>query len=1105
MKRHILFLSCLLLLVVSSICYGENQAGFDCKKASTPTEKIICSDFDLSLNDAVLAEDYNNGMKFLSSEEKSKLKSEQKAWLGKRDKDCKQSQDTESKIAEIEKECMKNCEQSTKPGGYGMYKGCLMKYDVYERCMKSLEDAKQDIYGIDKGCLRKMYEDRIKELHEKILGLKRLDVKLPRDLQLFIDEKLPEALTGSSPAYYYRISNHQYILEYFDGILYVDTKKKDFDTIIRGNIGESIEGAIRGGGITWLIASSATMHQGAGGRSYQAIMIKDKKSDNEPPYQLLDLAGVSASDHATSGSNPCADLEDDDNGSFSDLKGYDVKDVNGDGINDMVFHIEGFDCATNKKTSIKETYYFLPKKPFIKSTVQTRSSKLPEFIPRVGHSGGVNSVAFSPDGRYALSGSSDTTMKLWDIATGKEIKTFRQDSYELSVDSVAFSPDGRYALSGTGSKMKLWDIATAKEIKTFECDVDKIAFSPDGRYALSAGGVFDHTIKLWDIASGKLIRTFKGHYLESQKRKLNYNITSVAYSPDGHYALSGSNDRSLKLWDIATGKEIRTFKGHMGRITSCVFSPDGRYVLSGSLDKTMKLWDVATGKEIRIFTGHSDIVTSVAFSPDGRYALSGSSNQHSMKLWDINTGKEIRIFKGHSDIVTSVAYSPDGRYALSGSDDRSLKLWDINTGKLIRTFGHAAYIKSASKKSGDKNIEQSDSTTDQQNIKMVDVNTRDKDGDTSLIRQSREGNIEEVQKLLAAKADVNAKNKDGKTALMEASASNNVDVVQELLAARADVNIRDKDNETALFKASWIGNISIVQMLLASNADVNVRRNDGFTALLAASLSGNVAVVRALLVANADVNARDENGTTAVMLATYNGYVEMLPLLQDAEADMNARANDSYTALMKASKEGNTKEVRDLLAAGADVNVGDNKGNTALMAASITIYVDVVKKLLEAGADINAKNKDGVTALMLASGYGRTGLVVTDMKGKMEIANKDPLGNVEIVKALIAAKADVNIRSGKNGRTALMGASRFGSLAVIKELIAAGADVNIKDNEGCTALIEASRYGYTDVVRELLAARADVNIKSSNGVTALTEASKGYDEIVKLLKEAGAK
>ncbi|MGA3281386.1 MAG: ankyrin repeat domain-containing protein [Smithella sp.] len=173
----------------------------------------------------------------------------------------------------------------------------------------------------------------------------------------------------------------------------------------------------------------------------------------------------------------------------------------------------------------------------------------------------------------------------------------------------------------------------------------------------------------------------------------------------------------------------------------------------------------------------------------------------------------------------------------------------------------------------------------------------------------------------------------------------------------------------------------------------------------------------------------------------------------------------------------------------------------------MTIYVEVVKKLLEAGADINARNKDGVTALMLASGYGRTGLVVTDMKGKMEIVNNDPVGNgnVEVVKALIAAKADVNIRSGKNGRTALMGASRFGSLAVIKELIAAGADVNIKDNEGCTALIEASRYGYTDVVRELLAAKTDVNIKSNDGVTALTESSKGYDNIVKLLKEAGAK
>jgi WD40 repeat protein/uncharacterized protein YecT (DUF1311 family) len=910
------------VLLSYSICHATNQAGFDCDKASTPTEKCICSDSDLSLKDAVLAEDYNNAMKFLSSREKNKLKSEQKAWLKMRDEKCPQSH----------------------------------IHDVYGIC-------------IDTNCIQNMYEDRIKELKEKTIGLKRLDLKPPRDLQLFIDEKLSEALTGSSPAYYYRISNHQYILEYFNGILFVDTKKKSFDTIIRGNIGESIEGAIRGGGITWLIVSSRSAHQGHVSGGYQAIMIKDKNTGGEP-YQLLGLAGESTLDDVMGSSNPCPDLEDEekDFGVFSEVKGYDVKDVNGDGINDMVFNVEEFDCEANKHTFIKETYYFLPEKPFIKSTVQTRSSKLPKFIPRVGHSFWIASVAFSPDGRYALSGSQDGTMMLWDVTTGDETRTFKAEEY-YHVDSVAFSPDGRHVLSG-GPSIKLWDVATGKEIRSFKGHTgieSSIAFSPDGRYAISGGSVSDDNgLMLWDVATGKEIRSFESKKTTSWGWIPLGSVNSIAFSPDGRYALSLSfNSSEMMLWDVATGKGIRTFTGHSGIVESVAFSPDGRYALSGSADRTIKLWDIATGKEIRTFTGHSNIVKSVAFSPDGRYALSGSGDK-TIKLWDIATGKEIRTFEGHQESVNSVTFSPDGRYALSGSDDYTMKLWDINSGKEIRAFGHPAYIKD------DARGKKSDAKKSQQG--KVDLNAKDNEGYTALMNESMKGNIKEVRNLLAAAA-VNAKSADGKTALIYASGEGYPDVAQALLAS------------------------------------------------------------------------------------------------------------------------------------GADVNASDDKGNTALMAASVTIYVEVVKKLLEAGADINARNKDGVTALMLASGYGRTGLVVTDMKGKMEIVNNDPVGNgnVEVVKALIAAKADVNIRSGKNGRTALMGASRFGSLAVIKELIAAGADVNIKDNEGCTALIEASRYGYTDVVRELLAAKADVNIKSNDGVTALTESSKGYDNIVKLLKEAGAK
>jgi len=119
--------------------------------------------------------------------------------------------------------------------------------------------------------------------------------------------------------------------------------------------------------------------------------------------------------------------------------------------------------------------------------------------------------------------------------------------------------------------------------------------------------------------------------------------------------------------------------------TTALFSPDGKFALSASFDNTLKLWDLASGRELRSFAGHTDYVHSVAFSPDGTLALSGSSDK-TLKLWDIATGRELRSFVGHIDQVYSVAFSPDGKFALSGSRDQMLKLWDIATGRTLKSF-----------------------------------------------------------------------------------------------------------------------------------------------------------------------------------------------------------------------------------------------------------------------------------------------------------------------------------------------------------------------------------------------------------------------------------
>jgi len=311
----------------------------------------------------------------------------------------------------------------------------------------------------------------------------------------------------------------------------------------------------------------------------------------------------------------------------------------------------------------------------------------PRLVVNVGHTTAVTSIAFSPDGRTLASGSWDHTIKLWEVATGREIKTL--SGHTNWVCSVAFSPDGRTLASGSWDRtIKLWEVATGREIATLGGDGDfvlSVAFSPDGR-TLASGGWY-HTIKLWEVATGTRIRPpLTGH---------TSWVTSIAFSPDGRTLATGSGDKTIKLWEVASGKEIRTLPGHTDTVNSIAFSPDGRTLASGSDDHTIRLWEVATGREIDPpLTGHTDWVNSVAFSPDGRTLASGSWD-HTIRLWRVATGRETKTLSRHTDGVLSVAFSPDGRTLASGSGDHTIKLWEVATGAEIRTMsGRASGVRS---------------------------------------------------------------------------------------------------------------------------------------------------------------------------------------------------------------------------------------------------------------------------------------------------------------------------------------------------------------------------------------------------------------------------
>jgi WD40 repeat protein len=208
-------------------------------------------------------------------------------------------------------------------------------------------------------------------------------------------------------------------------------------------------------------------------------------------------------------------------------------------------------------------------------------------------------------------------------------------------------------------------------------------FSPDGRFVATASE--DKTARVWEAATGNEIRRFSEH---------PYPVSSVAFSPDSRFLLTGSWDGIARLWDVATGKEIRRFPHRSANAPSAIFapdglcvtfSPDGQFVLIGSWDATASLWDAKTGNELHRFQGHTDRVVSVAFSPSGRSILT-TSWDNTARLWDVATRMEIRNFQGHTDVVWSAAFSPDGRLVVTGSWDRTVRVWDAKTGSELRQF-----------------------------------------------------------------------------------------------------------------------------------------------------------------------------------------------------------------------------------------------------------------------------------------------------------------------------------------------------------------------------------------------------------------------------------
>jgi RNA polymerase sigma factor (sigma-70 family) len=290
-----------------------------------------------------------------------------------------------------------------------------------------------------------------------------------------------------------------------------------------------------------------------------------------------------------------------------------------------------------------------------------------------GHPSMVWSVALSPDGQTVATADYQT-IRFWDSATGKELR--RCIDHPGRGDFIAFSRDGKALASNCwDQKVRLWEVSTGKELRRFDAQeiTWALAFSPDGQRLASAG--MGQAVRLWDVATGKEVGKLPGQ--EPYK--------TLAFSPDGKTLAAGTWNKTIGLWDVATGQPLRTLTGQQGSVWSVAFSPDGKtlasvsckneYIASRGEDRLVRLWDVATGKERRHFGGSPGGYYQVAFAADGK-TLVTAGEDGLVRLWEAATGKERRRFVGHSGPVSSVSMSADGKVLVSGSSDTTALLWD---------------------------------------------------------------------------------------------------------------------------------------------------------------------------------------------------------------------------------------------------------------------------------------------------------------------------------------------------------------------------------------------------------------------------------------------
>ncbi|RCJ40305.1 hypothetical protein A6769_02760 [Nostoc punctiforme NIES-2108] len=291
-----------------------------------------------------------------------------------------------------------------------------------------------------------------------------------------------------------------------------------------------------------------------------------------------------------------------------------------------------------------------------------------------GHSNIVMSLAFSPDGQKLASTSVDRTVKLWDVATGECLLTL-PSNYGVIVGNIIFSRDSRKLFTCTEKQILFWDIEIGNCVLAIEHSnrITSIAYEPERH--IIASGCLDGTVNIWDVNTGKCLKTVQGE---------GGAVLSIAFTSDSKLLASSVKAKIISIWDVITSKPIQTLQEHSSYISLVAFSRDGQTLASSSSgNRTVNIWDIKTGRYLQTLTGHISAINSLTFSNFGN--LVTGSVDRTVKLWDVVNGKCLKTWRGRTDFVNSVQFSSNGEIIVSGSQ-HTIALWNVTTGECIQAF-----------------------------------------------------------------------------------------------------------------------------------------------------------------------------------------------------------------------------------------------------------------------------------------------------------------------------------------------------------------------------------------------------------------------------------